>query len=409
MTRTTRASKVLNTVLGPVMKGHEDPANDWAKAVAQVEEEAGAQDRRFADGLGVVAASVGEDPRMTPLGWTFALSQIKDRYANRLRINALFAERPEIADEPVTDPVFVLGLPRTATTLAHRVLAASPAHRGPLMWEMSHTGLEDPVAAEREIKKLDQGSKLVTGLFAPGLKHMHPSRAEQPEESMMLLPHGAYWPLLYGTMPSYRDWYSRRGAQEVADDYRYLKQGLQVLQHGRERKRWVVKYPGHLGDMAAIREVFPDATFVWTHRDPSSVVGSTCSLVETMWAMYQKDPDRVAVGELVLDTMVAWIDSALESRLSLPPSAIVDVPYHKLSADPHTEVPRVYSAIGATWTASDAAQLDEVLARPAGTRPHRYDITDYGLEQARVEEAFSGYLRLLNSFDRLDAEPTAEM
>lgn len=409
MSRTTRASKVLNTVLAPVGRGREDPMNAWAKASAQVERDAGTQDRKFADGLGVVISSIAAEPRLTPLGWTFVLSSIKDRYANRLRINRLLVEHPEIADEPIADPVFVLGLPRTATTLAHRVLAASPAHRGPLMWEMSHTGLEDAAVAEREIKKLNQGSQFVTGLFAPGLKHMHPSRAEHPEESMMLLPHGTFWSLLHGSMPAYRGWYARRSAEDLAGDYAYLKQGLQVLQHSRERKRWIVKYPGHLNDMTAIQEVFPDATFVWTHRDPATVLGSTCSLVETMWSMYQKDPDPTEVGQLVLDTMVTWVNTALESRLSMPPSAIVDVPYHRLSADPHAEVPRLYGAIGAKWTADDEAQLEQVLARPAGTRPHQYDMARYGLHPDRVEESFASYLRLLNTFDVLDAKPQAEM
>lgn len=409
MSRTTRASRVLNTVISPVVRGRSDPTTAWAKATTQVEQEAGAQDRRFADGLGIVFASIAAEPRLTPLGWVLALNAAKDRYANRLRVSGLLAAHPEIAAEPITDPVFVLGLPRTATTLTHRVLAASPDHRGPLMWEMNRTGLEDPAAAARAIKQFDQGSQLVTGLLAPDLKHLHPSRAEQPEESMMLLPHGTFWALLHGAVPSYRGWYSRRGAADLVGDYAYLKQGLQVLQHGRERKRWIVKYPGHLNDMAAIKEVFPDATFVWTHRDPATVIGSTCSLVETMWAMYQKDPDPLEVGQLVLDTMVTWVNSALESRLDLPPSSIVDVPYHALSHDPHTEVPRLYAAIGATWTDGDKAQLDQVLARPAGTRPHHYDLTRYGLRPEQVDEAFAPYLRLLRTFDVVDAEPRAEL
>jgi len=409
VSRTTRASKVLNTLLAPVIRGRADPASAWAKSVAQAEEEAGTHDPEFADGLGVVFASIAEEPRLTPLGWIIALNAIKERYANRLRINSLLAERPEIAAEPITDPVFVLGLPRTATTLTHRVLAGSPAHRGPLMWEMSHTGLEDPKTAAREIKKFDQGSGIITNLLAPGLKHMHPTRAAQPEESLMLMPHGTFWPLLYCAMPSYRDWYAQRSAAELAGDYEYLKQGLQVLQHGRERKRWIVKYPGHLNDMTTIKEVFPDATFVWTHRDPATVIGSSCSLIETIWAMYQMDPDPLEVGQLVMDTMVTSVDNALKARLSLPPSSIVDVPYHALSHDPHTEVPRVYSAIGARWTASDEVQLDQVLARPAGTRPHQYDMRRYGLQPDQVEEEFAGYLRLLNTIDVLDAEPKAEM
>ena len=409
MSRTTRASKVLNTVFAPVVRGRDDPAGAWAKAVAEVEKDAGAQDRELADGLGRVFASIAEEPRLTPLGFIFALGVVKDRYANRLRIKNLLAERPEIAAERITSPVFVLGLPRTATTLTHKVLAASPDHRGPLAWEMSSTGLEDPAAAKRAIKKFDQSAQIFTRVFAPSLKDIHPIRAEDPEESLLLMPHGTFWPLFHGSMRSYRDWYAQRSAADLAGDYECLKQGLQVLQHGRAPKRWIVKYPAHLNDMTVIREVFPDATFVWTHRDPATVVASACSLVETLWAPYQMDPDPLEVGQLVMESMVTWVNNALESRLSLPPSSIVDVPYHALSHDPHTEVPRVYSAIGATWSASDEAQLDRVLARPAGTRPHEYDMRRYGLEPDQVEQEFAGYLRLLNTIDTLDAKPKAEM
>jgi len=33
-------------------------------------------------------------------------------------------------------PVFVLGLPRTGTTLLHALLASVPGHRAPLLWEL---------------------------------------------------------------------------------------------------------------------------------------------------------------------------------------------------------------------------------------------------------------------------------
>ena len=409
MSSTTRASKVLNTVFGPVVRGRDDPAGAWAKAVARAEKDAGTQDPELADGLYRVFASITEEPKLTPLGWFFALNVVKDKYVNRLRIQALLAERPEIAAEQITNPVFVLGLPRTATTLTHKVLAVSPDHRGPRAWEMSHTGLEDPKVARRASKQFDQSIQLVTSLFAPDLKHIHPIRAEDPEESLVLMPHGTFWPLFHGSRPSDREWYAGRGEAELAGDYEFLKQGLQVLQHGRAPRRWVLKYPAHLNDMPVIKKVFPDATFVWTHRDPASVVGSSCSLVETLWAPYQTDPDPLEIGRLIMDSMVTWVNSALEARLSLPPSSIVDVPYHALSHDPHTEVPRLYSAIGATWTASDEAQLDQVLARPAGTRPHRYDMRRYGLQPDQVEEEFAAYLRLLSTFDVLDAEPRAEM
>lgn len=401
MSRTTR---VLNAVLGPVVKGYEDPARSWARATAQIEKEAGAADRRFADDLGVVLTAVAQMPRLSPLGWSLVLADVKARYVNRLRIERVLAEHPQILDEPITAPVVVCGLPRTATTLAHRVLSASPDHRAPLLWEMQNTGLDDPRAARRLIRQLERGAGMMER-FAPDIPHIHPIGIDRPEESMFLLPHGSHWPILHGLMPSYSAWLAGR---DLTGDYEYLKRALQVLQHGRERKRWFLKYPAHLGDMDTILKVFPDATFVWTHRDPVTVIGSFCSLVETFWGMYQHDTDRQVIGRFALDHLVGQVERGLELRRNLPPASIVDVPYHRLSADPFTEVPRLYAAIGATWTTRDQEHLAEVVAKPQGTPSHRYDLARY-LDPAEVETTFAPYNRLLDRLDLRDAEPAVEL
>ncbi|MFD2795235.1 sulfotransferase family protein [Promicromonospora vindobonensis] len=404
MSRTPRTTRVLNTVLAPVIKGYRDPARSWAQAVVQVEKEAGTADRQFAEGLGMVVEAAAEIPRLSPLGWFLVMSDVKGRYANRLRVNRVLAEHPQVADEPITAPVIVCGLPRTATTLAHRVLSVSPDHRAPLLWEMQNTGLDDPQAARKLIKQLEQGAAMMER-FAPDIPHIHPISIDRPEESMFLLPHGSHWPILHGLMPSYSAWAAQR---DVTGDYEYLKLGLQVLQHGRVRKRWFLKYPAHLQDMDAIKKVFPDATFVWTHRDPVAVIGSFCSLVETFWGMYQHDTDREVIGRFALDHLVAQVERGLELREQLPPSSIVDVPYNRLSSDPFTEVPRLYGAIGATWSARDEEHLAEVIARPKGTPSHRYDLSHY-LDPAEVEKTFAPYNRLLDRLDLRDAEPAVEL
>ena len=404
MSRTPRMTRALNTVLGPVVKGYEDPDRSWAKAVAQVEKKAGSEDRQFADDLGVIVRGAAEIPRLSPLGWSLILADVKARYVNRLRVNHLLAEHPEIADEQITAPVIVCGLPRTATTLAHRVLSASPEHRAPLLWEMQNTGFEDPRSEQKLIKQMEQGAGLMER-FAPDIPHIHPINVDRPEESMFLLPHGSHWPVLHGQMPSYSAWAAQR---DQTADYEYLKSCLQVLQHGRATKRWFLKYPAHLADMDTILKVFPDATFVWTHRDPVTVIGSFCSLMETFWGMYQHDTDRQVIGRFALDHLVDQVNRGLELRRNLPPASIVDVPYHKLSADPFTEVPRLYAAIGATWTTRDQEHLADVVAKPKGTPSHRYDLSDY-LDPAEVEQTFGPYNRLLDRLDLRDAELTVEL
>ncbi|PUB32566.1 sulfotransferase family protein [Promicromonospora sp. AC04] len=404
MSRTPRTTRILNTALAPFVTGYRDPAGSWAKAVAQVEKEAGAQDRPFADDLGRILEGAAEIPGLSPLGWFLISNEVKGKYANRLRVGRVLAEHPQVADEPITAPVFVCGLPRTATTLAHRVLAESPDHRGPLTWELQHTMLHDPRTERKVIKQLQQGLSLME-LFAPGLQEKHPMYIDRPEESVLFFAHGVHWLLQRGPMPSYSAWLAD---YDVLAEYEFLKLGLQVLQHGREPKRWVLKYPGHLSDMDTIRHVFPDATFVWTHRDPVTVIGSCASLLETLQGMVQHEVDPEVVGRTVLDHLVNQVNDGLQTRMNLPPSSIVDVPYHKLSADPFTEVPRLYAAIGARWTTRDQKTLAEVIAKPKGAPSHQYDLSRY-VDRAEAEAAFAPYNRMLDRLDLRDATPAIEL
>ncbi|WP_369372160.1 sulfotransferase [Promicromonospora sp. Populi] len=404
MSSTPRTTRVLNAALTPFIKGHRDPARSWAQAVAQVEKKAGTKDRPFATDLGRILDGAAEIPGLSPLGWFLIFNEVKGKYVNRLRVNRVLSEHPQVADEAITAPVFVCGLPRTATTLAHRILAESPDHRGPLTWELQHTALQDPQGARKVIRQLEQALSLME-LVAPGLQQKHPTYIDRPEESVLFFAHGIHWPLQRGPMPSYSAWLADH---DVRSEYEYLKLGLQVLQHGREPKRWVLKYPGHLGDMDTIRHVFPDATFVWTHRDPVTVIGSFASLLETLHAMGQHEVDPEVIGRSVLDHMVTQVQRGLEMRMIMPPSSIVDVPYHKLSADPFTEVPRLYSAIGARWTTRDQEHLAEVIAKPKGTPSHRYDLSRY-VDRAEVEAAFAPYNRMLDRLDLRDAAPAVEL
>ncbi|MEU4361117.1 sulfotransferase [Promicromonospora sp. NPDC023987] len=404
MSRPSRTTRVLNAVLAFSVKSQRDPAGSWAKAAAQVEKKAGTQDRPFADDLGRIVEGAAEIPRLSPLGWFLIFNEVQGKYANRLRVNRVLSEHPQVADEPITAPVFVCGMPRTATTLAHRVLAESSDHRGPLAWELAHTALHDPRNARKVVKQLELALSLME-LVAPGLQEKHPTYIDRPEESVLFFAHGAHWPLQRGPMPSYSAWLAD---QDVRSEYEYLKLGLQVLQHGRERKRWVLKYPGHLGDMETIRQVFPDAKFVWTHRDPVTVIGSFASLLETLQVMVRHEADPEVIGRSALDHLVTQVQRGLEMRMSLPPSSIVDVPYHKLSADPFTEVPRLYSAIGATWTTRDQEHLADVIAKPKGTPSHRYDLSRY-VDRAEVEAAFAPYNRMLDRLDLRDAAPAVEL
>ncbi|MEU3733597.1 sulfotransferase [Streptomyces sp. NPDC033538] len=394
MPSTPLALRLANQLLRPAFGSRHTPDRAFDRLLARA---GGAEgDERFADDFRSLLRWWAGAENLTPVGWQSARGHVGRHLAGRARIRRLIAEHPDIEREPIEDPVFVVGLPRTATTLTHGVLSLSDEHRCPLLWELLNPGLEVPPGGRR--KATAPARRMVEGinLLTPRFRDIHPMTAEGPEECTFALPH-ALMPLSSARIPEYQAWHYER---DFVADYRHLKQVYQVLQYGRPRRRWILKSPMHLENLDALHTVFPDATIVWTHRDPVTVVASFCSLVEHGMAVSTRPVDPRGIGATWLDLLSRSAARGVAARAVLPPERLVDVPYSWLGTDPAVGAPKLYAAVGARWTGAEAARLAAVAARPKGTRPHRYELSRYGLTRADVESAFAGYNALRAEVDR---------
>ena len=238
----------------------------------------------FIDGMRQLTRCFAASPKLSPMGWQSVQGDLRLRIENRLRVERLVAEHPAIAAEPIVAPVFIVGLPRTATTLAHNIIAKSAEHRGPALWEWMFTDIDR--GRDVELRRIRQTQRLV-GTFmrlAPAFKIIHPLDARKARR--VQLPAAARAPAPRAR--AHAEVLRVDRARDALPEYEYLKLALQVLQYGRERKRWILKSPMHLDHLPEIRKVFPDATIVWTHRDPITVLGSLCSLVESSQVMHER-------------------------------------------------------------------------------------------------------------------------
>src|SRR3984893_15659000 len=93
----------------------------------------------FREGLGILVSDINRDERPEPLVERTREVLIK-ALIDRLKATAYLEGRPELLERPIKRPVFVFGIPRTGTSLLSNLLAADPAHRSPLTWE-----IDDPV------------------------------------------------------------------------------------------------------------------------------------------------------------------------------------------------------------------------------------------------------------------------
>ncbi|MEU6912619.1 sulfotransferase family protein [Streptomyces olindensis] len=394
MSTSPLALTAANLLLRPAFGSRRDPGRVFDRIAVEAGQAPG--DGEFTDGFRALLGWWAKAENLTPVGWQSAQAHVRRHLANRARVRQLIAQHPEIEREPIEKPVFVVGLPRTATTVTHSVLSVSDGHRCPLLWELLRPDLELPPRQRR--KAITAGHRMVQGtnLFAPRFRDIHAMAAEGPEECTFALPH-ALMPFSQARIPEYLAWHC---ARDFVGDYRYLKQVYQVLQYGRPRRRWMLKSPMHLENLDALLTVFPDATIVWCHRDPVTVVASFCSLIEHGMAVSTRPLDLHGIGTTWLGLLSRAMTRGLAARAVVPPEQLVDAPYSWLGSDPATGAPKLYAAVGAPWTEADAARLPAAVARPKGTRRHTYDLSRYGLTRDEVESAFAAYNALRAEVDR---------
>ncbi|MEU6857786.1 sulfotransferase [Glycomyces sp. NPDC046736] len=367
------------------------------KLVRQAEQASGgtaAGDDAFLEEYRFLLRQAASVRSLSGLGWTGISSDVRGRMTNRFRVRRLLSQHPEIADEPIEAPIIVTGLPRTATTLAHKILARHEGNRAPLMWELQATDRADiPDAVRRRRIKVSKRSAAFGHKFSPVLPMIHAMEPESPEECVFALPHGRNW-LVCASMPGYRKFLEERN---FLPDFEYYKKVLQVLQFGGPRRRWVLKSPYHLEHLDKLIKVFPDAKIMWTHRDPNTVMGSWCSLMETGVALCNREYDPHDIGKEWLEMLSQMVRVGRDVRTTLPRERVVDVSYHQLTANPYEEMPAIFAKLDMRWQGKDEDNLRAALERPWMKRGHEYSLGHYGLDPDMIDHAFGDYARMVNS------------
>lgn len=315
----------------------------------------------------------------------------------RLRAQEWVRRHPEILDERVGDPVVVVGMMRSGTTLVQRLLAADPRFQCAFGWEvvspvprLDHEWTPvDPRIARAE------GQAAVSRELAPELFAIHPMHPREAEEEIVFLADAflSHVPESSADVPAYRSWID---TQDFAPAYDHLHRMLQLLQwqkrqRGEGVRRWVLKTPAHLGYLDVLLARFPGAHVVHLHRDPRATIGSGASLNATMRALHHPTVDLHRVGAEWLERMGWTNDRALAVRAGWGAAGpVTDLAYDAVVADPIAAIQSVYDDLRLPLTAAaETAMRAWLTARPHGTsaRPD-YRLETYGLTGEQVDERF---------------------
>jgi len=347
-----------------------------------------------------LVTSIDAESGLHTLGRVVTRAEVLKVLQTWLRLQREWATRPAIHAQPIDAPLFVVGPPRTGTTILLELLALDPQLRAPYAWEAEH-----PLRAEGDAERRRELSECEQEFWSdihPEFMTMHELASDLPCECVHFLMYdfaGPYWSMQYDT-PSFTGWQLEH-LDTLNRVYRLHRRMLQTFQDdsaaaGVAPRRWLLKSPGHLSTLAALFGEYPDARVIHTHRDPRRFIASLTSLLAVLRFMRSDRDDRMTLGPVMEMTYQLFLEQVIRQRTdgTVPNDQIVDTHFLELMSDPVAMLHRVYEQLGYDWPKGhDRAIAGYLDAKPKAKHGvHTYSYADVGLDEAHVRATFAPYV-----------------
>ena len=335
------------------------------------------------------------DPDFTALSRAFSRTVGSRAVENRVQIEEYLRTHPQVLDVPVERPLFVLGFPRTGTTLLQNLLCLDNDRRGLQWWELTHPAPvhDDPKIDRERRQRTSQRDIDVAAFFTPEMHQIHHMTSTTVEEC---------WPL-FNTTFAVLNFDLAHGNRRFGDwlldydmewPYREYRRQLQLLLHVRPAEQLVLKCPEHLWFADSLLKVFPDACIVWTHRDPFDAVASYCSMVTLARRTLKGRVDPLKVGDHISTRFHQGVTRAMAALEGS--DRVFHVPFENLVEDPAAVVGQIEQHFDLDRTPAQAVRDYLDAPRKDERGQHVYDPARYGLHIDAIHEQFAEYIERFN-------------
>ena len=308
-----------------------------------------------------------------------------------LRTRLLLAEHRRrersVAEEVIEAPIVITGPARSGTTILFELLALDPGLRSPIAADVLHPASSAPVEARLAMAEAEQE---LWADVQPEFASMHELRADLPVECITISSPsfgGSHWSMVLNDPGAW--------TPDIEADLAFHRAVLQSVQHGGPPRRWVLKTPGYLFLLDDLLRAYPDASVVFTHRDPAKTMPSTVSTTAMVqWLRTDRvelDGLAALIGALFADALNTVAGRRDDGSI---PAPCGDVRFSDLMADPVAAVRDAYADIGRDLVpAHGTAITDYLAAKPRGKHGvHRYEAADWGFDVDALRKELQPYL-----------------
>jgi Sulfotransferase family len=348
--------------------------------------------------LTILHRSLSTQGGLTPEGALAQQGKLLRLLRNRLRMKRDFATHPEIAEQAVERPLFVIGFGRSGTTKTQKTLAATGDFNFLTFWQCFNPSLFSGDRHESPQARIDEAEAYCTWFDAksPLTKTGHSFETHEPEEDTTLTEHCLVAPSFvgYSEAPDYLAWLATQPPTILFESLRETLQYLQWQGLAKPGRKWLLKAPTYYGLEEAILHVFPDADFVMTHRTPLKTVPSSCRLIDLFRIPFGNAPVDIPA---LLGGFVMMMDLHIQNRERLSNLRILDLQFDEVTRSMSASAEKIYAHAGLEFTAQSRQRIaDWESANPQHVKGgFTYSLADYGLDEASLERDFANYLGLI--------------
>jgi len=336
------------------------------------------------EALQVLIKSINEEARLHPFGSFMIKKKLLGQLESRLWAEYWFSKYPEIVQQPLLPVLLITGLQRTGTTKLQRLLSQQKDARQLFSWEALYPApLKEKSECQKRIRQTRINERAVKWI-SPTFHSIHPIYHNQPEEDVLLLDLHFMSSSSEAIMhvPGYAEWLGR---QDHSESYKYEVKLLKLLQWQRGGSFWVLKSPHHLEYLDICQSEMEDPQIIWTHRKVIETIPSFLNMLYHSRRMFSDSVDPRDITNHWLPKIQRMLSKGVEFR-NQQEGNIVDVKYGSLVKNELEVLQNIASKTG-LFEINDSIPSFESTYQSR----HYYDVKDWGLSSAKIEELFMEY------------------
>ena len=140
------------------------------------------------------------------------------------------------------------------------------------------------------------------------------------------------------------------------------------------------RQPCHIQHIEEILNTYPDAKFVFIHRNPIEVIGSISSLTFNLRSAFSKKVDNVSLGK---ESLSFWGNASKEfltQRHQIPESNMVDINFLDFTNNPIAAIDAIFTKFDINLNQETREKMLSFAEQKSQlSLKHNYSLGEFGL------------------------------